>query len=272
VKLPHILALGFFALAACEPFIEEDVAVGPLPAPPQFSYEILADNPNQVVIRETSTDIFDRVWSIPGARPETSEKALDTIFFPRAGTFTITLNASINGGGTSSASQNIVIEQDGVAPCTDELILLAGGCEESSGKCWTFSHAAGAVTVGPTPGSGEWFRSTSNGLQVDQYDDKFCFYFQNSSFRYLNNGLTIDPFNGYAAVPYNPPTDYTWALTPGGGAGGEVQINLPVGAFLGVWDASNNYDIVVLTETELIVRTPFLNGGGWFELYFEAAD
>lgn len=272
MKIHHLIGIGLLALMACEPFVEDDIAVGPLPEPPQFSYEVLADNPNRVVVRETSQGFFDRVWSIPGARPATSELPVDTIFFPKAGTYTITLHASKEGGGTSSSSQNIVIEQDGVAECSDNLILLVGGCEEGSSKCWTFDHAAGAVTVGPNPGSGEWFTSPADGLQPDQYDDKFCFYFKDASFRYLNNGLTIDPFNGYVPVPYSPPTDYTWGLTPGGGAGGELQINLPEGAFMGVWDASNNYDIVVLTQTELVVRTPFLAGGGWFELYFKSVD
>ena len=74
-------------------------------------------------------------------------------------------------------------------------------------------------------------------------------------FLYKNNGQTIDPFNGYAAIDYAPPTDLTYYLEENGGANGETRIVLPEGAFMGVWDSGPLYDIIVLTENELIVRS-----------------
>lgn len=272
MKTKYILwGLILGGLAACEPYTEEDISLGPLPEAPAFSVEILAESPNRVVVRDESDGFFDRLWNFQGGQPNLSKKAVDTVFFPRAGEYDITLYASKSGGnGTSSASKKVVILQDAVQPCSEELKLLAGGCGPADGKCWTLTRERGAVTVGPTPGSGEWFVSNKDGLQAEQYDDSFCFYFTDNSFRYLNNGLTIDPWKGYAPVPYDPPTDYAYTLVPGGGPNGELRIILPEGAFMGVWDASNVYDVVVLTEDELVVRTPFLNGGGWFEMYFVA--
>ena len=127
------------------------------------------------------------------------------------------------------------------------------------------SKAVGAVGVGPIPGSTEWYKSPVNGLQAEQYDDSFCFALS-GGFTYKNNGLTVDPWNGYTPIPYNPPKDQTWILNPTGGLEGVPRLTLTEGAFLGVWDASNVYDIVSITDTEMIVQTPFLKGGGWFQL------
>jgi hypothetical protein len=263
-----LTGMGFWA---CDPYMEGDIDLGPLPEAPAFSVEILPDDSNRVVIKDLSEGFFSRFWSLPGGMPNQSVLAVDTILYRKAGVYTITLyTAKAGGSGTSSAIRQVIIEKDAEVPCSDEITLLAGGCEAADSKCWTFSRVAGAVRVGPTPGSGEWYSSPVDGLQAEQYDDSFCFYFADSHFQYQNNGLTVDPWNGYQPVPYNPPTDHTWTLVPGGGEGGETRIILTEGSFLGVWDASNVYDIVVLTETELVVRTPFLAGGGWFELYFVA--
>ncbi len=265
--------LSIFVLSifwpACTPFTEEDIDLGPLPGPPSFSMEYVQGDSNLVVIKDLSQGAFSRLWSCPGGVPDRSQKSQDTIFFRKAGTYTITLfAASAGGSGTSQVSKQIVIANDAVTACSDLIVLLAGGCEEASSKCWTLTRAAGAVTVGPTPGSGELFSSQPDGLQPEQYDYRFCFRFDANRFQYLNNGLTIDPWNAYQAVPYSTPTDHTWTIIPGGGENGETRILLTEGSFMGVWDAGNTYDIVTLTATELVVRSPFLNGGGWFELYF----
>jgi PKD repeat protein len=263
-----VLVLGIIGMA-CTPFTEENIDLGPLPGPPSFSMDFVQGDSNLVVVSDLSQGFFSRLWSSPGGFPDRSQKQSDTILFRKAGTYTITLfAASAGGAGTSSLSKQIVIANDAVTTCSDLIELLAGGCDAVSSKCWTFTRAAGAVTVGPTPGSGEWFRSQPEGLQADQYDDRFCFRFDGNRFQYLNNGRTIDPWNGYQAVVYNPPNDHTWTIIPGGGVNGETRILLTEGSFMGVWDAGNTYDIVSLTATELVVRSPFLNGGGWFELYF----
>jgi hypothetical protein len=270
-KIPFFPLMVLLGLAACTPFVEDDIELGPLPGAPQFSVQMLESDSNRMVITLQSDDVFDHLFTSPGGQPNTSKRRIDTIFYARPGEYTITLHASsIGGNGTSVASQTVRIESSAVQECTELIELLMGGCEEGDSKCWTFSVEAGAVSVGPTPGSSEWFRSTANGLQAEQYDDSFCFSFTDNVFRYYNNGLTVDPWNGYVPVPYDPPTDHTWELVPRGGENGEDRLILTEGSFMGVWDASNIYDIVLLTEDELVVRTPFLNGAGWFELYFVA--
>lgn len=259
------------SLLACEPFEEDDISLPEGPSEPDFSITFLPDNPNTAVVEDLSSGNFARTWIFEGGTPESSNLAVDTVFFGLAGEYTISLHVSAEGGGgTAVSSKSVSIEEDAIIPCSDMLTMLTGGCDEGDIKCWTFTKAAGAITVGPFPGSGEWFTSTEDGLVPEQYDDSFCFAFVGNGFEYRNNGQTIDPFNGYVAIDYDPPSDYTWAIVPGAGYDGEDQIVLPEGAFMGVWDSGPLYDIVTLTENLLVVRSEIVNADGWFELYFEA--
>jgi hypothetical protein len=256
-------------LAACEPVSDPEVVLPSMPEPPTFSWRYVEGDSNRVVVTDNSAAYFSRVWSFPGGFPERSSDVSDTVFFRLAGEYTITLHAAASGGaGVASASQQLTIPSDAVQGCSDIIEKLAGGCDDDDYRCWTFSNVAAAIAVGPTPGSTEWYTSPVNGLQEAQYDDGFCFYFKDSRFVYANNGTTVDPWNGYVPVPFDPPANWNYTLIPGGGENGELRIELPTGAFMGVWDASNIYDVVSITDEQLIVRTPFLNGGGWFQLIF----
>ena len=259
---------------SCDPYQVEDVQLGSSPTIPQFSVTFL--DSNTVVVENLSTGNFTHIWDFGRSAdgkvptPETSTKMIDTVTYFNKGDYTITLHVSAeSGGGTASNSESITILKDKEVSCTPTIALLTGDCGPN-GKCWVFSNVAGAISVGPTPGSSEWFSSPAGGLQAEQYDDSWCFFQDGRSFRYFNNGETVDPNNGFTPVPYTPPTDHTWQLFPGAGVNGEDRIVLTNGSFMGVWDASATYDIVTLTETDLVVRSEFLAGGGWFELYFVA--
>ena len=258
------------ALAACAPYEESDVEIPAAPAAPTFTVEYLPGDSNKVIVTNLSTGFFDHTFDLPGGIPAKSKRAVDTVLYTSAGDYVITLYAAVEGGGGVSKSTKVIkITKDATAQCDPTVSLLTGDCE-APGKCWTFSHAAEAVRVGPTPGSEEWYKSPVNGLQDAQYDDRFCFYFVGSHFEYFNNGFSVDPWNGYAAVPYTPATNLSWLLLKGTGDGGKDQIVLPAGTFIGTWDSGPVYDIASLTETEMILRSPLRtqSGGpaqGWFE-------
>ena len=177
--------------------------------------------------------------------------------------------------GTAIATKSINIENDGEIDCDEQVALLTGDCS-AEGKCWVFSTIAGAITVGPTPGSGEWFSSTESGLVDAQYDDSSCFFIEGLVYEYRNNGQTVNPWEGFEAQDFTPLANQAWSFNGTGGLDGLGQISLPTGSFMGVRDSGPVYDIVSLTETELVVRSPFLNADGttpdegWFELYFVA--
>ena len=270
--MKNILPLLAFllALAACTPYEDNDITLPAQPAAPTFSVEYLTGDSNRVIVTNLSTGFFDHSFDFPGGLPAKSKRTVDTVFYTKAGDFTVALFASGEGGGGVSSSTKIVnIPKDATALCDPMVSLLTGNCE-APGRCWTFTHAAEAVRVGPVPGSKEWYKSPVNGLQDAQYDDKFCFFFEGSHFEYFNNGFSVDPWNQYAAVPFTPPTDLTWFISKGSGDGGKDQIVLPAGTFIGTWDSGPVYDIVTLTDTEMVLRSPIRKqdgspADGWFE-------
>ena len=162
-----------------------------------------------------------------------------------------------------------ILSSDNNLCANQTLIDISGGCDDIDGKRWTFSLDAGAITVGSAPGASDFYTSPAAGLVADQYDDFYDFIYEDSQFDYINNGLTVFPEAGYEALPYTPDPDATWTFSIGTGVGGQDQFLLsPSTEFMGTKDSGPNYDIVSVTDTELVVWTEIRGGGGWFEFHF----
>lgn len=249
-------------IAACVPFQTEDIS---LPAAPQASFttSFVPGDSNRVVVTDNSNGGFVRLWDFGNGKY--SQAISDTAYYPFAGTFTISLSVS-DKGGMSQDAKTVVITRDAEVPCDSTVFYLAGGCNASDSARWIWSQAAGAVRVGPTPLSGEWFTATAGSLQAEQYDDSWVFAFNGSRFQYYNNGQSVDPGQGYIPVPLTPRTDVTWSLSPGTGFNGADQIILPTGTFIGVMDSGPIYDIVEVTPSKLVLLSPLAAGGGFFTL------
>lgn len=232
----------------------------------------MPDDSNHVIIHDLSDGNFQRLWSMPGGTPSSSTKAIDTVFFDKHGDYNITLFVSkTDGSGSPSTSKKLSVPYDANAVCTPEMALLTGDCGPS-GKCWTFSHDAGAVKVGPSYEDFSWYTSPADGLQAAQYDDGFCFTFENLVFQNRNNGFSIDPWNGYVPKAYDPGIA-SFTYKKGAGTQGHDQIVLPNDQFMGVWDCDNVLDVIKLTANELVVRGRIASQtgsptSGWFELHF----
>jgi hypothetical protein len=267
-----LIAVSALLVWGCAPDRDDEFSLPNAPGAPSFSVEMVPGDSNRMVIKDLSGDNFQRLWNLPGGLPKTSTKAIDTVFYSDAGTYTITLFVSkSDGSGSPSASQQITILKDGPLSCNGKYELLTN-CG-ATGKCWTLSKAAGAVKVGPSYDDFSWFSSPENGLQNEQYDDGFCFTFENLVFENRNNVASVNPWNGYQAEAYDPGvSDFTYI--EGSGISGRDQILLADDQFMGVWDCDNVLDVVKLTATELVVRgrqreqngTP--KPEGWFELTF----
>jgi PKD repeat protein len=273
-KLLYIF-IATLIFASCDPEQAKDIVLGPLPPSPTFIVEADPGNANRVIVKDQSTGYFSRLWVVEGGTPAQSSKEIDTIFFSKAGTYDISLYASKEGGsGTAFATKLVVIENDATVACDPKISLLTGGCE-AAGKCWKFSTVAGAISVGPTFGSGDWYRSPVNGLVPEQKASSWCFKFEDFEFDFRNNGVTISPWAGYVAVPHTP-TAGPWAFSPGTGQNGLDQIILTPGQFMGTWDSSHELHIALLTEDQLVVRARIVSqtgvpaAEGWFEFYFVA--
>lgn len=269
----YLITLTVFSFSGCAPDRDDDFHLPGAPEDPEFSVEMVAGDSNRVVVRDLSEGNFQRLWDLPGGTPKTSQKAVDTILYSKAGEYTITLYASkADGSGTASSSKDLTILVDAPVSCSPKMSLLTGECG-AGGKCWTFTHAAGAVKVGPTYDDFSWYTSPVDGLQAAQYDDGFCFTFDNLVYQNKNNGASVDPWDGYQAKPYDPGIG-DFVFLAGTGISGRDQLLIPDDQFMGVWDSDNLLDIISLTETELIVRgrqrdpngVPLAQG--WFELVF----
>jgi hypothetical protein len=268
-----ILMVSF--LQSCTSTSQKDIDLGPLPGKPEFSVEYVPGDSNKVIITDLSQGNFIRLWNIEGGQPATSTLTSDTIVFSKKGDYNITLYISQSGGnGTAFNSKQVHIANDVTLPCSGTMGLLTGNCGVA-GKCWKFSSEAGAITVGETYGASNWYKSPANGLVPSQYDDRYCFEFNGLKFDYQNQGFTVNPFIGYVDEAYTP-VPGPFFISTGTGPNGEDQIILTKGQFMGTRDSYSELTIVKLTETELVIRTPFADKNGekvtpgWFEFKYIA--
>lgn len=252
-SLKYILPiiLSGILIYSCEPYEEDGID---LPGPPSasFSWDYLPGDSNRVVFQSNSGDGFIHFWDFGNGL--TSNEKIDTAFYGTEGTYEVTYSVS-NAGGSGSATDLVEIANTVEIPCEGVLELLTG-CDNQ--KSWTFTTQPGAVDVGPDPYSSEWFSSPEDGLQAEQYDDSYEFHVD-GTFIYNNNELTVDPWNGFTPVPYDPPANMIWILSPGTGTSGEDQIILQMCNFIGVWNSGFAYDIVEITESTMTLHAKETN-------------
>ena len=252
---------------------ENDFELGASPAPPTFDLEILPDDPNRVVVQNTTEDVFNLVWDAPGGTPNRSTKPVDTIFYASRGTYAISLHAAQrDGSGTSSARASVVIEQDAEIACDETISALTDECTE---RCWRLTGESGAIQVGPQPLSSEWF--SSSGLESTQLDDLWCFAFEDAVHEYRNNGSSFSACQGYVEDPNYPvPEEVNYQIGPADTDEAELKITLTdPEAWIGVEDSGPEYEIVTLTDTELVLLSRIkpcdgADSPGWFTLHFVA--
>jgi len=263
---------------ACDPYEEDDIDIGLLPEPPTFTLSVSAENPNVIVIENTSEGFYDFIWDIPGGIglagvPSISSLDRDSVSYSTMGTYDITLHATkLGGNGTSSSSKTVVIAEDAVIECNEKFETLTNGC---TAQCWKLGSNEGAVKVGPTELSGEWYSSPAGGLLAEQADDRWCFNFEDLAWSYENNGATLSPCigGGAAIADYPVPTGQTFNVLTNESSFAEYKIVLGNGIWMGVEDSGPEYQIVEISEDEMVLLTTLTpcDGSaspGWFTLTF----
>ena len=121
---------------------------------------------------------------------------------------------------------------------------------------WQFDTSAGALSVGPTPLSGEWYSSPEGGLEPTQLDDRWTFT-ESNVLIYDNSGTTLNPFEGYVETEVEWDS-WVFEMESAGdilGFNGFTVLSETPGicGWMGVWDSGPNYEIVELTETTLVI-------------------
>jgi len=261
------VAIALFSITSCAPKEEEGIDLPDTPSP-SFNWYYLPGDDNRVVFEGENSDGFMRFWDFGNG--QTSNEHTDTIFYQQQGVYDVTYSVS-NAGGMGSVTDQITIAETVELPCSGNLELLTG-CDNP--KCWIFDQVAGAIAVGPDPYSEEWFSSPVSGLVPEQYDDSYCFGAE-GEFTYINNGQTINPYDGFIAQDLVPEEGLTYFYSPGTGTSGEDQVIIPDCSFIGVMNSGPAYDIIELTETTLVLHSTLIDPGcitgeGFFTLKFTA--
>jgi len=270
----------FLFVVSCEPYQEEGIDIGDLPGEPTFTLSVDPSNANKIIITNTSTGFYDFIWDVEGGFgtsgvPGVSLLQSDTILYPNMGTYDITLHAASSAGnGTSFSTQSVVITEDVMIECDDKFIMLTDNC---TSKCWKLASSAGSIMVGPTELSGEWFSSPDNGLAAEQEDDLWCFNFDGLAWSYENSGATFSACQGFVGDPNYPvPTGVVYNVLNSGTTFSTYKILLPDGVWMGVEDSGPEYQIVSMTDQEMVLLAPIAPcdgspSNGWFTITFVAA-
>jgi hypothetical protein len=161
-----ILAAAMVMVMGCN---EDDVALGPPPPAPDFTLN--QSDPNNVVFSVTSAQGFLVNWDFGNGT--LSKKMVDTVYFPFADTYTVSLAVSGKGGATVTKKQVVIALTDPVICANIYYTYISGGCGVPS-KTWVIPDADSAF------GNGGPSAKDSLGAGTSSYDDKIVYWFNSS--------------------------------------------------------------------------------------------
>lgn len=164
----------FFLVSYDDPSQEPDLPG----APPTASFDHSVDGAT-VTFTNTSVDATSYSWDFGDGNMSSEESPVH--MYAADGNYTVTLTA-MNENGESTATVNVVISLNSVFSSD----VLHGG---DSSKIWKLISEAGALAVGPSKGSGEWWASTVDDIdgRACTFDDEYIFTID-GNFIYNTNG------------------------------------------------------------------------------------
>ncbi|PTM09875.1 MAG: hypothetical protein DA408_17355 [Bacteroidetes bacterium] len=270
MKLSNILSWGTLAalavvLAACDPELYDENALGLPPAPEDvtFAYTYDVDNPNIVYFTNTSEGSFIAKWDLGNG--SSSEGKEVTGAYPLRGDYTVTLTIYTSTGSASNSQVVNIAETNAAMLNTPEFLLLTGGPDQLEGKTWVIdSTRVGHMGVGPagslTPEY--WQAPPLDKVGLGLYDDEMTFKLINFAYDLNNhgnmfvNGAHAADVGGIAGggdqkVNYNPPANMNWSLV---NQNGTLVLNISNGGTIGFYTGVSTYQVLTLEENELFIR------------------
>ncbi len=154
-------------------------------APPSVSFDSSIDG-NTVTFTNTSNNADSFSWDFGDGMTSSEESPVYT--YAADGAYTVVLTAS-NADGMSTATTEIIITSQSFSAAA-----LDGGAS----KTWRLNPAAGALSVGPGKGSGEWFATTVDDIVGRDcvFEDEFIFD-NAGAYTYNANGSVFgEPYMG----------------------------------------------------------------------------
>lgn len=174
------IALTFLMVYSCNPDEDDKLDIGT--APQNITFDIVpTSNPNYFNLVNTTSGTFIHQWDLGnGSLAEGDEVEA---YYPRAGTFEITLTAFNQGGfGTSTAS--VTVTRNDPDACNETVRKLS----DCGSKSWVLEPAEGAMVVGPDDVTVWWSNSAADvTARTCHFNDEYIFS-EDGTFEYQNNG------------------------------------------------------------------------------------
>ena len=240
-----------------------------------FWHEIDGSN---VQFNNTSGSADSYVWDFGDGQTSTEESPSYT--YANDGFYTVTLTAT-NAFGSSDATANVIIS----ANSTFSANVIDGG----DAKTWKLNPFAGALGVGPTKGSGEWFATSADDVNDRSctFDDTYTFA-TDGSFNYETNGdLWAEAYMGVTDAACINESDlsadaaawgsgmHSFSVMEGAGADPSFLSVMGTGAFIGLPKAFNGGEYAAGPPTsDGTVRYEVVNyaDAGSYEILVIAVD
>jgi hypothetical protein len=162
---PHawlIIAAAMGIWVGCN---DSSETLGPPPEAPAFTLD--QSDPNNIVFTVTSAQGFMINWDFGNGT--LSQKMVDTVYFPFADNYTVSLAVSGKGGATVTKKEVVIAETDPEICANTYYALLSGGCDVAS-KTWVVPDADSAFGNGPPS------PKDSLGNGTSSYSDKVTFW------------------------------------------------------------------------------------------------
>lgn len=139
----YVLTFGIAAFALMFRCADDTISIGDPPPAPEFS--VNQSDQNKVIFKVTKAQGFMINWDFGNGK--LSQDSTDTIYYPFADTYTVTLTAS-NKGGSTTTSRPLVIATTDPKICENiYYTYLTGGCGIAS-KTWKIPEADSALANG----------------------------------------------------------------------------------------------------------------------------
>ena len=250
--------------------------LGPKPVA-SFTITPVAGQTNKYLLTSTSQNGFRYDWDKANGAGYVKGNAVDTVYFPDRGDYTIRLFV-FGHNGIDSARQVLNVANDDPAALTP-FKLLTG----NSSRKWKLAPEAGALRIGPDDATTWWQNSLGDvAARACLFNDEYTFIKTGSALAYDSKGdFYVDEEGGnphpagmpavgcYAnsAIPsqfqaWANSGDFTFEVIGNNklkviGTGvhlGLYKAGTPPDAALGAPAASVTYDIVSITATRLVLK------------------
>ena len=245
--------LAFFLILGCKK------STGELGEAAKASFKVtpVSGKVNTFLLESTSENAYRYQWDLGDGQGLVAGEANKEAYFLKKGEYEVKLYAHGNGGYDIS-SQKVVVAEDDLSP-----ILNSPEFKLLTAHSWKLDPTSTApIIVGTENNPAEYFGGGS--LADCQMDDVYTFAFVNNDFKltYNANGSTFNAGNvqpNYACGADRSYSNVSFTYSTVVSGAGLASITLP-GAppsmFIGVTDvSSNNYRIISITDTELVLRS-----------------